>query len=282
MAAVDENHRANSYEAARKVYNHLHKHFFPLGLELELQGSVTTQTEVVKNSDIDMVVLLTSPVVRESGLQITNPYRGDITEDLKQFRLGCEKALVNIYDEVNTTGAKSIEVYPSDPRRKVDVVVAHWYETHAYYNSNRPHDKGIYIYNKYSNTRIGPDFPFLRSYNINSHPNRQIVKSMIRFMKNFKVDFEVQNLTSFQINSIAYNTPYTYYANRGIVGWLIALQDYLPNPGSHIQVQSPCGKETIRIDYNPKLQIPLKQLIEDASNDSYTYWEAELFNDTNK
>ena len=270
MESVEDSYRNNTIEAAKKVANHLTE----FNCEFELQGSVTTQTEIVQNSDVDIVVITNKAVTKENGVPIHKPYHGDLTNDLKYLRQQCEQKLKTIYKEVKTDGAKSIEVYLSDPRRKVDVVVANWYETYDYYVSNQEHQKGIYLYDKKNNTRIGPDFPFLRSYNINNHLSSSKIKKIIRFLKNFREDFEIQNLTSFQINCIAYNLQYDFYHSIGEVDLLKKLINFLPKQGYYIKIDSPCKKEKVRINHNAKLKQALQQLISDASHSPY---ESEIY-----
>lgn len=266
MEPVGEYFRRGSYSAAHLVFSHL----LPLGLDYRLQGSVMTKTEIVqKNSDIDMVVLLTHVVERENGLPIPNPYTGNIYEDLLQLRLNCEQILSNAYAEVKINKAKSIEVYTNDPIRKVDVVVAHWYQTHAYFDSNREAYCGIRLYDKSSGARTRPDFPFLRQFHIESHPRANSVRCMIRFMKNVIEDFKIQNLSSFQVNAIACRLPYFKYHNHDALGLLNELQTFLPRPGESKSIDSPCGHEKLTIDHNPQLDLTLTQLITKASDPNF-------------
>ena len=52
MKEIDESYREKTKEAAIKVINRLTE----FDCEFQLQGSVTTQTEIVQASDIDLVV----------------------------------------------------------------------------------------------------------------------------------------------------------------------------------------------------------------------------------
>lgn len=266
MEEVETSYRKNTLEAASKVSKHLEG--FNCGFKL--QGSVTTQTEIKQNSDIDLVVIINKFLSIERGLPVPNPYLGDPEEDLQDLRKQCEKKLSATYDEVKIEGAKSIEVYLTNPRRKVDVVVANWHETHDYVGSpltNKDFLKGIWLYDKCKHKRIGPDFPFLRSHNINNHSGGNQVKKLIRFMKNVREDFEIKNLDSFQINCIAYNI--IYILNYQELELIKLLRDFLPAQGCSKKVNSPCGKEKTEVGHNPKLQEILNQLIEDAGNPSY-------------
>ncbi len=270
MEEVEDNYRRKTIEAAVKVGNHL-KEF---NCEFRLQGSVTTQTEITQSSDVDLVVITDKAVTIAKGLRNDNPYQGNLTEDLRVLRCQCEEKLRNIYQDVKINGSKSIEVYLTNPKRKVDVVVANWYKTYHFNQTSIEHDKGIYLYDKKQDERIGPDFPFLRSYKIKYHQNREKIRKMVRFMKNFRADFEIQNLTSFQINCIAYDLPYALYYSNEEIEWLKELLDYLPEQGYHQEIDSPCKKEKVRINHNPTLEKVLSKLIEDAS---YIAYEDAIF-----
>ena len=263
MEEVEDNYRKNTMQAAEKVGNHLNE----FNCMFKLQGSVTTQTEIVKGSDADLVVITNRAVSLEQGLPNPSPYQGNLAQDLKELRYNCEMKLQSVYNEVNVGGSKSIEVYLTNPKRKVDVVVANWHEFRQY--TSDEYEKGICLYDKNKNQRLEADYPFLRAHRINCHSYQDKIKNMVRFMKNFREDFEIQNLTSFQINCIAYNLSYSYYSYNKEIYWLKELQSYLPKQGYYKEIDSPCGKEKVRVEHNIKFAQALDQLIEDASYTSY-------------
>ena len=261
MEEVEQQYRDRTIEAAEKIMKHLEG----TDREFKYQGSITTKTEIKQSSDIDLVVITNKAWVIEKGLPNSNPYKGDLTKDLQKLRRGCEETMDGVYDEVDIRGAKSIAVYPTNPQRKVDVVVANRYETHQHYATGDWHENGIQLYNNSSNKREDADFPFLRAHNINHHHASVGIKKIIRFLKNFRADFEINGLTSFQINAIAYSLNYQPFATSPELGWLRELHSSLPEQGYYKHFDAPCGKEQARIDHDPMLDNALSQLIADAA-----------------
>ena len=259
MSEVEKNYRKNTIEAAKKVHQHLRE----INCDFELQGSVPTKTEIKHNSDIDLVIITKIAKRLGNGVPRHSPYSGNLTSDLKQLREYCETKLNGIYNEVNTSKAKSIEVYLTNPRRKVDVIIANWYDSLKFYKTYSTEYRGINLYDKNKNKRTGPDFPFLRIHNINNHDYSAQVKKIVRFLKNIREDFYIQNLTSFEINCIAFNFPYNYRSSNNEVDILKILWHFLPEQGTKT-ISSPCGKEKVEIQHNAKLNNVIDQLIADA------------------
>ncbi len=261
MEEVDQRYRDRTIEAAKKIIGHLEG----TDREFKYQGSITTKTEIKQSSDIDLVVITNIAFDLENGVPNPFPYKGELTEDLQKLRRGCEHRMQSVYDEVDISGAKSIAVYPTNPRRKVDVVVAHWYKTRQNYATGDWQENGIRLYNRRENKREDADFPFLRARNINHHHASVGIKKMIRFLKNFRADFEINGLTSFQINAIAYNLNYQPSATSPELGWLRELHFSLPKHGYSKHFFAPCGKEKAKVDHDPMLDKALSQLIADAA-----------------
>jgi hypothetical protein len=101
-----------------------------------LQGSYRNTTNIYGNSDVDMMVELTS--VFYSNL--TEAQKATLKLEtaqysLSQFRANVITALTKYYGSqfVDTTGSKSIKVLPDSGRLKADVVVA---ATYKFYNDN--------------------------------------------------------------------------------------------------------------------------------------------------
>ena len=100
--------------------------------------------------------------------------------------------------------------------RDVDVVVASWHDSVDFIRGLGEEYRGIQIYNKDTNQRIGPDFPFLSISRINSRSSVTggRLKKMIRFLKNIRTDSDNNiTLTSFEINAICYDIPVNDYCN---------------------------------------------------------------------
>ena len=74
--------------------------------------------------------------------------------------------------------------------------------------------RGVQIYDKDKDSRMGPDFPFLSIKRINDRSSETggRLKKMIRFLKNVRTDSDKKiDLTSFEINAICYDIPVSNY-----------------------------------------------------------------------
>jgi hypothetical protein len=108
-----------------------------------LQGSYKNSTNIYGNSDVDLVVELTS--VNWSNLTDEEKSQMGLTRadyDWSQFRKDVISALVNYYGSqlVDTSGKKSIKVLPDSGRLKADVVVCGKYR---HYENKKIRAEGI-------------------------------------------------------------------------------------------------------------------------------------------
>lgn len=143
-------------------------------------------------------------------------YQGDANADLRILRLDDENILKRFYSQCDTSKPKSIKVTNLHYHRDVDVVVASWHDSVDFIRGLGEEYRGIQIYNKDTNQRIGPDFPFLSISRINSRSSVTggRLKKMIRFLKNIRTDSDNNiTLTSFEINAICYDIPVNDYCN---------------------------------------------------------------------
>lgn len=237
MQGVEPRYTERTIEAGDKIKQHLKKN--NPNLDYKYQGSVMCNTHIRGYSDIDLVQITNSFYSHESiekfsrkynsdsslsFLQKVNlmkvingvPFQGNVNDELRRNRNEAERVLTNMYNNVDITKAKSIEVNPTNPNRIVDVVTASWYESVNSALENDAELKGIQIYDKQKNVRLSVDFPFLKIRLLNEKDKsvNGRLKKMIRFLKTIKADseYELKGLSSFDISSICYNIPYlTYY-----------------------------------------------------------------------
>ncbi|MFP9117167.1 hypothetical protein ACLI08_05205 [Flavobacterium sp. RNTU_13] len=234
MMAVNQTYTMNSKVAAEKVKAHLLKKHKST-VDYEYQGSVMTNTHIIKDHDIDLVQLTSlSKGMDHVGLDkaLSSPsllkpeehtnlkkhkdnfsrYEGSQISDLRKVRLNAEEVLTSEYKTVDVSGAKSIAVKVTNPERDVDVVTAAYYKGVDYMKSNKKYRRGIQIYNKDSDSVMPVDYPFWSIKRINEqdiYVNGRL-KNMIRFLKNLKFDSpDIDNDTclikSFHINAICYD-----------------------------------------------------------------------------
>ncbi|AFI88088.1 hypothetical protein BBH51_07200 [Aggregatibacter actinomycetemcomitans] len=240
MKGVDPLYTRKSKEAGEKVKSHLLNELD--NVEYEYQGSVMTDTHIKGNSDIDLLVistkfytfdregitkLINDPVeIRNlNQLQINSlkkelsgtGYHGAL-EDLRHNRIQSESTLKGIYDICDCTHPKAIKIKNKTLNRDVDIVIANWYDnSSSVLNDKKKQYRGIQVYDKDNNSKCSPDYPFLSIYRINeknSNTNGRL-KKMIRFLKNIKIDSELDiQLSSFDINAICYQIDKSLYISK--------------------------------------------------------------------
>ena len=169
MKPIEASYTQNTILASEKVQANLTKGFVEKSLSVTYrhQGSVETDTSIKLHSDIDLLVITEKYHSLEHPLVPANPYQGDPLSDLKELRTESYSILNSVYKQVDDSKPKAIQVFPTDPKRKVDVVVANWYDSVDYSNALRNEKlRGIHIYDKKQHTRQ-IDFPFLHISKVN-------------------------------------------------------------------------------------------------------------------
>jgi hypothetical protein len=239
MQGVAAEYTKNSKIAANKIEAHLFKSHGK-DVHFERQGSVMTNTHIIKDSDVDLVQITNkSKGVDHSGLKkaLENPvllnytefsnlkvhsdkftkYEGNQLSDLRLIREKSEKILSSIYNDVDINKENSIYVKVSEPSRDVDVVTATYYKGIEYMKTNHKHRRGIQIFNKKTNGLLEVDYPFWSIKRINERDlsSNGRLKNMIRFLKNLKYDCpnidDKGAIRSFHINAICYNIKLPSY-----------------------------------------------------------------------
>lgn len=239
MQAVDATYTSRTIEAGDKIKEHLKKN--NPSLDFEYQGSVMCNTHIKGYSDIDLIQITGSFYSHEnitkfnekynSGYSLTSSqrlsllnvinatsYQDDANYDLRKIRINAENILTDIYKYVDTSKAKSIEVNPTNPDRKVDVVTASWYKTVESEINNSKEIRGIQVYDKDKNMRLSIDYPFLKILLLNEK-DRSVngrLKKMIRFLKTLKADsdYDLKGISSFDLSSICYNINTSIYKEK--------------------------------------------------------------------
>jgi len=235
MRGVEEAYTNRTFEAGNKVMTHLKKN--REHLDFKYQGSVPTNTHIKGYSDIDLVQIsnefyshekkenfleaynthyLTSTKNRLAEVINGTPYMYNADDTLKKIREEAENILVPIYNSVDITKSKSIEVELTNPKRTVDVVTASWYKSVNAVVNDEKEEQGIQIYDKDKNKRLPVDFPFLKIKLVNKKDStvNGRLKRMIRFLKVLKADADTDiALSSFDISSICYAINIDAYKN---------------------------------------------------------------------
>lgn len=238
MNEVDPFYTSKTLEAGENAKSHLQRELLQ-NVSFRYQGSVMTRTHIRGVSDIDLLTITgrfqdtdftkakayieNNPYSTDNAtLKIRNwvnnfsRYLGDANSDLRQLRLEDERILASHYTLCDVSKPKSIRITNQNLHRDVDVVVASWHDSLDYISGSGDAYRGIQIYDKHKNERLGPDFPFLSIERINTRSSctEGRLKKMIRFLKNVRTDASVHiDLTSFDINAICYDIDINTYRN---------------------------------------------------------------------
>lgn len=181
----------NSIEKTLKEMNN--SEYKDCKLEFEYQGSVSNNTHIKRNSDVDLLVICNYFITLEHGLPCPNPYQGVPEDDLLILRNNCVKKLNGMTPKLNidNSGAKSVKVSGGHLVVNVDVVPANWFETKESYESKQKVDRGIMVLDKNKMKRI-TNYPFKFNALLAEKDGKTagVLKQAIRLLKNVKVDAE--------------------------------------------------------------------------------------------
>jgi hypothetical protein len=211
MRPIDHEYTLKTLKVSESIQTYLKNGLQKENIEVSFrhQGSVETDTNIRIHSDIDILTIIETFFSLEPPQEPAIPYKGDPLKDLLDLRKKSYNILDSIYDQVDDSNSKSIKVFPTNPKRKVDVVFSNWYNSNEYEKLRNEIYRGVKIYDRDTNTRK-IDFPFLQASAINSKDIQVLgnLKKLIRLMKTLKVDADYEiNLSSFEISSCLYSIP---------------------------------------------------------------------------
>jgi len=228
----------NTHTAIRYA---LKQHSWGSGVSYDdyLQGSYRNSTNIYGNSDVDLVVELTSTFYHNEMTETQKSALGfsPASYSLSNFREDVISALRNHFGStyVDTAGSKSIKVLPNNGRLKGDVVVA---ATYRYYEDTRLIAEGITFWNTKTREQI-TNYPKLHYENgVTKHSNTsQWYKPTVRIFKNARANIYKNNsllagkFPSYCVECLLYNVPNTKFGTSyrdtycNIVNWLNSALD---------------------------------------------------------
>lgn len=284
MKPIEASYTQNTILASKKVQTNLTNGFAQkkLSVTYRHQGSVETDTSIKLHSDIDLLVITEKYFSLEPPLVPVSPYSGDPLADLKELRAESFSILDSVYKQVDNSKAKAIQVFPTDPKRKVDVVVANWYDSIDYTNTHKNEKfRGIHIYDKNEHSRQ-VDFPFLHISKVNEKDTLVGggLKKLIRLLKTLKVDADYEiKLSSFEITSMLYDMSLMSLTKPNAQSLLLLpeaskqLDKILTDKPYRESLLSPNGKELVfginteKLVEIKKLKLELDELIQDINEE---------------
>ena len=283
MSPIDQSYTKNTYLASENIKNNLIKGLNDKGLFVEFrhQGSVETDTHIKLHSDIDLLVFTEKFYSMELPLIPSSRYLGDPLEDLKELRQECYNVLYSTYDQVENSKAKSIQVFPTNPKRKVDVVPANWVNTQDYQTTSNEKYRGIHLYDKENHSRQ-KDYPFMHIVNVKAKNNLVSggFAKLVRLLKTLKVDSDNEiKLSSFEITSIVFAMDNNLLIKPKYQELLLLnegskqLDKVIINKVYRESLMSPNSKENVfgtseaKVIEIKKLKLELDELIEDITEE---------------
>lgn len=175
------------------------------------QGSVTSDTHIQVHSDVDLLTIHGGFVSNDIGVAPTSPYCGQAKSDLQNLRTACEAILLLEFSEedVDTSGGKAIGVSGGSLQRKIDVVIANWWDTERYKETALRKFRGVRIFNSKTEERIR-NLPFLHNARIDAKDRKTNtgLRKAIRLLKSVKYDADpVLSISSYDVAALAYSMP---------------------------------------------------------------------------
>lgn len=216
MQEVDPGYTRVSIEEGQRVAGHV-KDGSERTVEIRMQGSVPLNTHIRRASDVDMLAINEGFFNYDKSGAKANLYASypsfsvPAAQEMAAFRKECESILTTRFyaANVDTAGAKSIQVSEGSVVRKVDIVPANWYRGLEFQNTGLEQDKEIQIYNKETGERPkNHPFKFIHQVEIKDSITQGGVKKSVRMLKNIKNDSSSTiELSSYDITSLIWNMP---------------------------------------------------------------------------
>jgi len=221
MAAVDKKSTQVSIDEGNRVADSLIKSLNNSGESVtkRLQGSVALDIHIKGHSDVDMLIVVTSPVnveypkVKPNGYTTSSDPR-ELIDIAKGVRNKSEKILPINFPKVDVDCShnKAIALSGGSLSRKVDIVPAIWFDCIKYQQSGNEDDRGIKIYHKEDHEFI-LNYPFTHIKHVNDRDSLYSgnLKCVIRLMKNMVADMPdykkrvAKRLSSYDLASIGYH-----------------------------------------------------------------------------
>lgn len=223
MLPVAQNYTQQIISCRKSVENVLSQMneniYYYAPLEFEYQGSVSNDTHIRHNSDVDLLTIIGLYETLQYPQKPNPPYKGVPEDDLAKLRNECinqiRKVMYNVH--IDDSGAKSIALTGGSLIVKVDVVPANWFNSNQYAETNDKIYRGVQVYNVRTNERI-LNYPFWFNDLLKKKDSSTagVFKRAIRLLKTIKADAErIQGskikFSSYAISSLLYAVPNNKY-----------------------------------------------------------------------
>jgi hypothetical protein len=225
MAEIDPKYTARLVEQGNRVENQLDKRL--INVDFRRQGSVTNNTHIRAESDVDLLVITKEFVTLQRPQVVSHPYSGSVQTILK-LRGECVASLNVAFPQakVDDTGSFSIALDGGSLFCKVDVVPSNWYNSNKYAENGSEIFRGIRVLNKYTH-EFSENYPFLTNFRLKIKNDEYHNKPCmcIRLLKNLKVDSNQKyDISSYDICSLVYRGSDAIFTSSSTDAFNIATQ----------------------------------------------------------
>ena len=194
-----------------RVKSHLEKYLENENLypDFEYQGSVTNNTHIKLNSDIDLLVVEKKFFTPKDGSYSTwSSYEGNPVETIRYLRSKCKIGLVSGFPAARVTEkSKCLGISGGSLQRDVDVVPCNWIKNAEYERTNNKAYLGIRVLDVDKNVWI-ENYPFLHNWYLNYKDENTSgnLKRIIRLLKTLKEDAELTiDVSSYDICGLVHS-----------------------------------------------------------------------------
>lgn len=213
MTPIEKEYTDITFEEGDRIKNQLDKSLnaYNNQAEFRYQGSVTNDTHIRLYSDIDLLVIDKDFESVEPPGKVYFLYAGDPLVELKRIRTDCVATLKREFPAVTVdgSGGKCISLSGGSLRRKIDVVIANWWNTTDYQEQAIETFRGVKVFDATLHLRH-ENKPFWHNFLID-HRDKRLngnLRKVCRFLKSVKYDAEpILGISSYDIVSIAWNMP---------------------------------------------------------------------------
>ncbi|HBW23279.1 MAG: hypothetical protein A2X28_06355 [Elusimicrobia bacterium GWA2_56_46] len=189
--------------------------------EIYLQGSYGNDTNIYKESDVDIVIQLNSTFFKDISKlppdQVALYNQSFVTAEYlyATYKADVIKALKDTFGDDVVSGKKAIKIKAKGNRRSADVIPACQYRRYKHFRSHRDQDYTEGIYFKGSDGTSIKNYPKEHSKNLTQHHQAtgQMLKPFTRILKNMRtrlVDegaIDADLAPSYFIEGLLYNAP---------------------------------------------------------------------------
>jgi len=230
----------DTYATAKLALENADAGYADKDFKVFLQGSYGNDTNIIRESDVDVVIRLDSiftydinslQIEQQNAFKATHPAA---TYTHKNFREDVLEVLYERFTDAVEPGTKAVKIKPLHNRRKIDILIAVQHKKYSHYisNANAAQVTGISFY-KSDGTRV-VNYPQQHRHNLvtKNQATNEWFKHIVRIFKNARqkmIEMEIIEAgvaPSYYIEGLLYNAPNHLYgasykdSTVNVINWL--------------------------------------------------------------